>query len=105
VSRTVRRVAVLAAVLTVLGAGLVACSGEDGGSTWSIPAIGPPDVDVDTPALREAKRDAGIEDCPETEDVDGELPELTLDCLGGGPSVDLSELRGPAVVSVWAQWC
>ncbi|WP_299056898.1 TlpA disulfide reductase family protein [uncultured Nocardioides sp.] len=104
-SRTVRRVAVLVAVLAVVGAGLVACSGEDGGSNWSIPAMGPPDVDVDTPALREAKQAAGIEDCPRTDDGDGELPELTLECLGGGPSVDLSELRGPLVISVWAQWC
>ncbi|MCH1867787.1 TlpA disulfide reductase family protein [Nocardioides sp. CFH 31398] len=103
---TARRAVSLVAVLLLVGAAVVACSGEDGGSNWSIPAIGPPDVEVDTPELREAKADAGIEDCPETTgDVTGELPTLTLECFGGGPSVDLSELRGPMVISVWAQWC
>ncbi len=33
------------------------------------------------------------------------LPELTLPCLGPGGTVDLAELRGPAVVNVWASWC
>jgi len=105
--RRFRRAAALAAVLVVVAGGVVACSGGEGGSNWSIPAIGPPDVDVDTPELREAKQAAGVEDCPETDGSAGrgELPELTLECLGGGRSVDLSELKGPAVISVWAQWC
>lgn len=68
-------------------------------------------VKVDTPALRAAKQRAGIEDCPTpaqggaqgTGDV--ALPDLTLPCLGGGPAVDLSALRGPMVVNLWAQWC
>jgi cytochrome c biogenesis protein CcmG, thiol:disulfide interchange protein DsbE len=34
------------------------------------------------------------------------LPDLTLPCLGDGPSVRLSGLRGhPTVVTVWASWC
>jgi cytochrome c biogenesis protein CcmG, thiol:disulfide interchange protein DsbE len=34
------------------------------------------------------------------------LPRLTFDCLGAGPKVTLSGLRGrPAVVNVWASWC
>lgn len=38
--------------------------------------------------------------------VDGGLPDLTLPCLGGGPDVRLSDLRGtPTVVNVWAAWC
>lgn len=64
-------------------------------------------IDVDTPQLREMKQDAGMADCvPGTDDaVDGGLPHVTLPCLGGGPDVDLSSLRGPMVVSVWASWC
>ncbi|MER5336467.1 TlpA disulfide reductase family protein [Micromonospora sp. NPDC002717] len=33
------------------------------------------------------------------------LPDLTLDCFTGGAPVALRELRGPAVVNVWASWC
>lgn len=34
------------------------------------------------------------------------LPDLTLPCLGKGPAVRLSDLRGtPTVVNVWAAWC
>lgn len=35
----------------------------------------------------------------------GGLPELTLDCLGRGPSVDVAKIAGPAVVNLWASWC
>lgn len=68
------------------------------------------DVDVDTPELRTAKRRAGIENCPSTQQATGAppadpLPSLTLPCLGGGPDVDLAGLRGPLVVNLWAQWC
>jgi cytochrome c biogenesis protein CcmG, thiol:disulfide interchange protein DsbE len=34
------------------------------------------------------------------------LPAVTYRCLGYGPDVDLSTLRGtPLVVNVWASWC
>jgi cytochrome c biogenesis protein CcmG, thiol:disulfide interchange protein DsbE len=47
--------------------------------------------------------------CPATRHVapraDG-LPPLTLRCLGSGPPVRLSDLRGtPLVLNVWAAWC
>ena len=43
---------------------------------------------------------------PHVTPVAGGLPPLTLPCLGGGPSVRLSDLRGkPMVVNVWAAWC
>src|SRR3546814_5775170 len=62
---------------------------------------------VDTPELRAMKADSEIADCePGTgEHVDGGLPEVTLPCLGGGDPVDLSTLRGPMVVNLWAAWC
>lgn len=38
--------------------------------------------------------------------VTGGLPDLRLPCLGGGPSVNLADLRGkPMVLNVWAAWC
>ena len=33
------------------------------------------------------------------------LPDVTLDCLVTGEPVKLSDLRGPLLVNVWAQWC
>ncbi len=65
------------------------------------------DIAVDTPELRQQKAELGVADCPEVEPapVGGGLPDLTLPCLGGGPDVALSGLRGPLVVNVWASWC
>ncbi len=66
-------------------------------------------VVVDTPELRAAKEAAGIEPCApggqQAPDAGPAMPEITLPCLGGGPAVDLSELRGPLVVNLFAQWC
>ena len=43
---------------------------------------------------------------PAAKPVDGGLPDLRLPCLGGGPSVNLADLRGtPTVLNVWAAWC
>ena len=88
----------LAAALAV---SLTAC-GSDGGID-----VRPPDVRVDTPELRAAKARIGMEDCEpgRGEPVDGGLPELTLPCLGGGPDVDLSTLRGPVVINLWQSNC
>ena len=65
-------------------------------------------VDVDTPALRSVKADAGIAGCPTQpagKRADDGLPDVTLSCLGGGRDVSLSRVRGPAVVNLFAQWC
>lgn len=91
------------AVLLVLAVLLLGCApGSDSDA-------GPGDakVDVDTPHLRELKAEAGVEPCVDGtgESVEGGLPEVTLPCLGGGPAVDLSSLRGPLVVNLWAGWC
>lgn len=69
--------------------------------------VRPPDVDVDTPALREAKDRIGMADCAPGSGapVEGGLPELTLPCLGGGPDVDLATLRGPMVINLWQAFC
>lgn len=92
----------LALAALVVAALLTGCS--DDPATLE---VNEPKVDVDTPALREDKEAAGIEDCVpgEGDPVDGGLPTLTLPCFGGGPDVDLSTLRGPLVLNVWASWC
>ncbi len=91
------------AALVVAGVLLTGCTAErDAG-----PLPGPSRVDVDTPQLKELKEEAGVEPCVpgSGKPVDGGLPELTLACLGGGEDVDLSTLRGPMVINLWASWC
>jgi len=91
---------VLAVVLAVLAVVLAGCSG-------STPRLHAPKVDYDTPALRALKKDAGIETCttPTAAKVGSVLPDVTVPCLGGGPSVNLARLRGPLVINLWAQFC
>jgi len=92
-----RAVVALAAALVLAGCG--------GGGDVALP--GPAKIDVDTPALRQMKAQAGVEDCAPSrgEHVDGGLPPVTLPCFGGGPGVDLGALRGPMVVNLWASTC
>ena len=64
---------------------------------------------VDQTELAAAKKAAGIEDCPVTQGkAPGvrALPDVTLECLGGGTPVRLSGLTGtPTVINLWASWC
>lgn len=60
--------------------------------------------------LRSAKEAAQIAGCPSSDRTaskrsDG-LPDVLLECLGGGKSVRLAGLRDkPTLITVWAQWC
>ncbi|RKN42745.1 TlpA family protein disulfide reductase [Micromonospora endolithica] len=59
----------------------------------------PASADLATPpssALPESSRVPGVGKA---------LPELTLTCFTGGDAVALPDLRGPAVINVWASWC
>lgn len=78
-----------------------------------LPGVGEP-RSATAPATTQAtdlaaeRKAAGIADCPASSDagpVAGGLPDLTLDCLGGGMGVRLASLRGPLLVNLWAQWC
>lgn len=107
-----RSVAAVVATVLLLGA----CSDVDtepdrptfgGAAGSSAPGGGDPDV----AGARAAAEDAGIRPCSDLDVAagpavgDGALPELELACLGAGGAVDLSRLRGPAVVNLWASWC
>lgn len=98
-----RKLFLALALAACVAVGALAWSSMSGSSI----DVRPPDVDVDTPALREVKARIGMEDCePGTGDpVEGGLPEVTLPCLGGGPDVDLSSLRGPVVINLWQAQC
>ena len=94
--------ALAAALLALVLAGCSTMLPGVGGSGAPAPAASR------TPDLAAARKAAGIADCPPASDasrVAGGLPDLTLDCLGGGESVRLAGLRGPLVVNLWAQWC
>jgi thiol-disulfide isomerase/thioredoxin len=89
------------ALLAVLAVLLLAGCQQEAAPTRT-PAAS--NVAVDTAALRALKHRIGVEQC-KPGDSRGELPRVTLSCLGGGPSVDLSTLRGPLVINLFAQWC
>ena len=96
------RVLLAALVLVLTG-----CAGSDPGTK---PTFGGDDVaTVDPGDLAAAKQRAGIQDCPTAEaaaPAEQGLPDLTLDCLGGGDPVRLSGLAGtPTVINLWASWC
>lgn len=103
----------LARVVGVVGAAalaLSACSGSDlVPSDSGAASAGAGSSVVDSPQLRAAKADAGIEDCPLTSRrgaLEGGLPGVSLDCLGGGAPVRLSGLPArPTVINIWATWC
>ena len=87
---------------------LTACSGS--GPDDERPTFGggsAPTTDVSQ--LADAKSRAHIEDCPSSDGkapADDALPDLTLDCLGGGSPVRLAGLTGrPTVINFWASWC
>lgn len=87
-----------AALICVLVLVLVGCT--------STPAVEKPSAE----ALATQKQAAGIADCPPSDPqaapVAGGLPDVTLECLGGGRSVRLAGLRGePTLINIWGQWC
>lgn len=87
---------------------LTACGGS--GAVSEKPTFGGgPAPSVDQGALTVAKERAGIEDCPSGDGMPPAkeaLPDITLDCLGGGTPVRLAGLTGtPTVINLWATWC
>lgn len=92
--RKVLPVALAAALLVLTG-----CNSDD------VRPPGESKVDVDTPQLVKLKQETDVPDCPRGDVSGGGLPDLTLPCLGGGRDVDLSTLKGPLVVNLWASNC
>jgi cytochrome c biogenesis protein CcmG/thiol:disulfide interchange protein DsbE len=86
-------VAALTALVLVAG-----CGGDNASQATTRTAAVQAGLDIDA-----------VPPCPATRHLaprrDG-LPPLTLHCLGAGPAVRLSDLRGtPMVLDVWAAWC
>jgi len=96
--------------LALLGVVIGAVAGCAAGSGRASEPAGAP---VDRAAEQRAIAAAGLPECPRVDtDAVGtadQLPAITLDCLGAGPSVGLSGLPAvagrPVVINVWASWC
>ena len=103
-----RRWAAAAVVATLAAAALAGCGGDPVTKQYVFHPDDSP-IRVNTPQLRQLKASAGVEPCPQTTApvADGSrvLPDITLPCLGGGRPVNISTLRGPLVLNLWAQWC
>ncbi|MFI5710787.1 TlpA family protein disulfide reductase [Kribbella sp. NPDC051620] len=95
--RTTLRHAALIGVLAAAGLLLAGCGDQKADGQ---PQTGPTSATV-----------AGADQltpCPTVESrppVANALPDVSLPCLGDGPDIRLSDLRGPLLVNVWAQWC
>jgi len=90
-------------VLAVVGS-LAAVAGCTGSA--SEPQPGP--TFSPNPAHSKLVRQADLDPCPPSSatPASGGLPDITLPCLGNGPSVHLAGLTGtPTVVNIWATWC
>jgi thiol-disulfide isomerase/thioredoxin len=94
-----RRVAAVLASVALMVT-MAACDDE----SQFVPGPGPSKVKVDTPDLVTLKAQIGMADCVPGPGGGG-LPAVTLPCLGGGTSVDLSTLKGPLVLSLWQAGC
>jgi thiol-disulfide isomerase/thioredoxin len=46
-----------------------------------------------------------ISSCGGGDGAGARLPAVAVEPLGGGGSVQLSDIEGPAVVNLWATWC
>jgi thiol-disulfide isomerase/thioredoxin len=95
------KVLVAVAALVLLLAG---CDSAPDSVTLGGALPGATSVQVDTPELQALRADTKMPDCA-AGPGGGQLPELTLPCLGGGTSVDLSSLEGPMVLNFWGAWC
>ncbi|HVX54948.1 TlpA disulfide reductase family protein [Nocardioides sp.] len=91
-----RRLAALVAVVLLL----TGCGAKD-----LVVAPNPSKIDVSTPDLVALKATSQVPDCPKPQVHGGVLPHLTLKCLGGGTSVDLSTLKGPLIINFWQSAC
>lgn len=89
----------VAAVLAVAVAGCSSGGGEDHPAASEAPEAASPLADCDQLTAPPAGGERALA-------TDGEpLPALTLACFTGEEPIELTELRGPAVINLWASWC
>ena len=52
-----------------------------------------------------AAADGGSSASAQAEPSGDVLPDVEIEELGGGPTISLADIDGPAVVNLWATWC
>lgn len=96
------RLAALVLPLLVL-AGCSAAPGQPAAEATPVPfaacgELTQPPTDAASSAPAGASAPAGVP-------AGAALPDLNLPCVAGGPPVALRDVRGPAVINLWASWC
>ncbi len=108
--------------IAVAGLALAACTTASGDVAGDrVMSAAPSETTMNTTSPRDAALlplviAANLPDCPDSDPniapiepvgaLGGGLPDLTFACLGEGPDVTLSGLRGtPLVINIWASWC
>ncbi|WP_420812797.1 TlpA family protein disulfide reductase [Micromonospora zingiberis] len=97
-----RRIALLAVPLLLAVTAACTADAEPPPPSGQDPAASRPSPFADCAALTSAP-DGSVADRPA--DGDSPLPELSLTCFTGGAPVALRDVRGPAVINIWASWC
>jgi thiol-disulfide isomerase/thioredoxin len=97
--RTTLRHAALIGAVAVLGLLVAACGDQPAANR---PADGKPQAGATVAGADQLAPCPSVESRPP---VAKALPDVSLPCLGNGPDIRLSDLRGPLLVNVWAQWC
>lgn len=105
-----RRAGFVALSVVLLLAGCGSGGTDDGRTTSSLGVTAASLLPSTIPSPgAEVSSVAVLKPCPDTDllaPVTDGLPRLTLSCLGEGPEVTLSGLRGtPMLVNLWASWC
>jgi thiol-disulfide isomerase/thioredoxin len=92
-----RLVLAVAAALALLSGCTSSSGGSDGGPQFP-----------NNPDHAHLVAAARLEPCPASSAAGGDsgLPDVTLPCLGKGPAVHMSGLRGtPTLLNLWGSWC
>ena len=87
---------VLASLAVLLATGTAACTAE---TVPPAPGQEPASPFAGCAAL------ASPPPSPAPDQEGADLPDVALPCFTGGAPLRLADLRGPAVVNVWASWC
>ncbi|MFC3503219.1 TlpA family protein disulfide reductase [Micromonospora krabiensis] len=92
-------------LLLAVAAGCTTTTGTEGPAPARPGAASRPSPFDDCAALATVPSKAGPTAAPSKATAADPLPELTLSCFTGGAPVALRDVRGPAVINLWASWC
>jgi thiol-disulfide isomerase/thioredoxin len=94
-------------VVVALAAALAGCGGDgDGGAKAGDSANAPTSAPAPFAACTDLTVPPAMPGAAGAGATGGQpLPAATLDCMAGGAPVATGQIKGPAVVNLWASWC